>query len=147
MTQINNFELNIAIKIATNKCLAEDVKEFLALDTSHTEVDPKTEKRLIRKLNFDEWKNVRRFSAKALKYASITLVSLVSLFFALSMMIQPVRAAFFGAIVTWYEDYIVVRYVEDADENKNVDDGMIPAKMNYIPDGWSVVSENLNNGN
>lgn len=139
MTRINDFELSIAIKIAADRCLADDVDRFMALDIKNTVVDPRVEKRVSRKLKFDEWKNVRRISASMLKYAAIILVSAVSLFFAFSMTIQPVRAAFFGAIVTWYEDFIDVRYVEDVDDTVN--DDIIPAKMNYIPDGWIVSSE------
>lgn len=139
MTRINDFELSIAIKIAADRCLADDVDRFMALDIKNTVVDPRVEKRVSRKLKFDEWKNVRRISAGMLKYAAIALASAVSLFFALSMTIQPVRAAFFGAIVTWYEDFIDVRYGEDVNDTAN--DDIIPAKMNYIPDGWIVSSE------
>lgn len=139
MTRINDFELSIAIKIAADRCLADDVDRFMALDIKNTVVDPRVEKRVSRKLKFDEWKNVRRISAGMLKYAAIALASAVSLFFALSMTIQPIRAAFFGAIVTWYEDFIDVRYGEDVDDTVN--DDIIPAKMNYIPDGWIVSSE------
>ncbi len=143
MTRINDFELNIAIKIAADRCLADDVDKFMTLDIKNTVVDPRVEKRVSRKVRFDEWKNVRRVSAGILKYAAIVLVSAVSLFFAASMTIQPVRAAFFGAIVTWYENFIDVRYGEDVDEVNNIvnEDELVPANLKYIPSGWSITSE------
>ena len=143
MTRINDFEFSIAVKIAANRCLAADVEEFLALDTEDTVVDPNVEKRVARKLRFDEWKDVRRISVKTLKYAMIALVSAVSLFFGLAMSIQPVRAAFFGAIVTWYEDYIDVRYEEDTDDTEH---DLVAVKLTYLPDGWSITDEHFDNG-
>lgn len=143
MTRINDFELSIAIKIAADRCLADDVDRFMALDIKNTVVDPRVEKRVSRKLRFDEWKNVRRISAGMLKYAAIALASAVSLFFALSMTIQPIRAAFFGAIVTWYEDFIDVRYGGDVEDVNNIVDEneLVPSNFGYIPNGWSITSE------
>ena len=144
MTRINDFEFSIAMKIAANRCLAADVSEFMALDTEDTVVDPNVEKRVVRKLRFDEWKDVRRISVKTLKYAMIAIVSAVSLFFGVAMSIQPVRAAFFGAIVTWYEDFIDERY-----EDYTVDDtghDLVTAKLTYLPDGWSITYEYSDDG-
>ena len=141
MTRINDFEFNIAMKIAANRCLAADVSEFLALNTEDTVVDPGVEKRVVRKLKFDEWKNVRRVSTKALKYAVIALMSAVSLFFGVAMTIQPVRAAFFGAIVTWYEDYVRVTFEAGEPNEVNAENELVPAKLGYLPEGWSITSE------
>ena len=143
MTRINDFELSIAIKVAADRCLADDVDMFMSLDVRNTVVDPRVEKRVSRKLRFDEWKDLRRISAGMLKYAAIVLVSVISLFFALSMTIQPVRAAFFGAIVTWYENFIDVRYGGDVDGINIVidEETLVPAEFSYLPSGWSITSE------
>lgn len=143
MTRINDFELSIAIKVAADRCLANDVDMFMSLDVKNTAVDPRVEKRVSRKLRFDEWKDLRRISAGMLKYAAIVLVSVISLFFALSMTIQPVRAAFFGAIVTWYENFIDVRYGGDVDGINIVidEEALVPAEFSYLPSGWSITSE------
>ena len=146
MTRINDFELSIAIKVAADRCLADDVDMFMSLDVKNTVVDPRVEKRVSRKLRFDEWKDLRRISAGMLKYAAIVLVSVISLFFALSMTIQPVRAAFFGAIVTWYENFIDVRYGGDFDGINIIDkEALVPAEFSYLPSGWSITSEDKNN--
>ena len=146
MTRINDFEFSIAVKIAANRCLAADVSEFLALNTDNTVVDPNVEKRVARKLRFDEWKDVRRVSATVLKYALIVLVSAVSLFFATAMTIQPVRAAFFGAIVTWYEDYFRVTFEAGEPNEVNAENELVPAKIGYLPEGWSITSEHSSDG-
>ena len=147
MTRINDFELSIAIKVAADRCLADDVDMFMSLDVKNTVVDPRVEKRVSRKLRFDEWKDLRRISAGMLKYAAIVLVSVISLFFALSMTIQPVRAAFFGAIVTWYENFIDVRYGGNVDGINIVidEETLVPAEFSYLPSGWSITSEDKNN--
>lgn len=142
MTQINDFEFSIAMKIAANRCLAADVSEFLALNTENTVVDPNVEKRVVRKLRFDEWKDVRRISFKTLKYAMIAIVSTVSIFFGVAMSIQPVRAAFFGAIVTWYEDFIDVRYEEDTSDVSN-NGSFVAMKPSYLPPSFGVVFDNI----
>lgn len=146
MTRINDFELNIAMKIAANRCLAADVSEFMSLDTEDTVVAPHVEKRVVRKLKSDEWKDVRRISVKALKYAVIALVSAVSLFFGVSMSIQPVRAAFFRAIVTWYEDYVRVTYEASEADAVNYEDDFVTAKVGYLPEGWSITHEHTRKG-
>lgn len=146
MTRINDFEFNIAMKIAANRCLAADVSEFMALDTEDTVVAPHVEKRVVRKLKSDEWKDVRRISVKALKYAVIALVSAVSLFFGVSMSIQPVRAAFFRAIVTWYEDYVRVTYEANEPAAANYEDDFVTAKVGYLPEGWSITHEHTKYG-
>lgn len=140
MARINDFELGIAIKIAAKRCLDAEVSEFMALNTENTTVAPRVEKRVSRKLRSDEWKPLRHVSALTLKYAVIALVCTVSVFFAFSMTVTPVRAAFFGAIITWYEEYIDVRYESDGNENTNEE--MIVKKPTYIPDGWSIIEEN-----
>lgn len=149
MTRINDFEFSIAMKIAANRCLADDVNLFMGLDTAETVVDPHVEKRVVRRLKYDEWKNVRIVSAKTLKYALIVIVSAVSLFFATAMTIQPVRAAFFNAIITWYEDFIEVRYEDDVaqtekTENDTNDTSFQISFPQYLPDGLTTTFETVN---
>lgn len=142
MTKISDFELNIALKVGANSCLEADVNEFLNLDTDSYDVAPYIEKRVSRKLRFDEWKALRTVSAKALKIAMLVLVCGVSLFFATAMAISPVRAAFFGAITTWYDEYIEVKYEKTPAEEKAEESAEFTVKKpKYIPDGFNVVSE------
>lgn len=148
MTKISDFELNIALKVGANRCLEADIVEFLNLDTDNAEVSPNIEKRVTRKLNFDEWKEVRAVSAKVLKVAMLVLVCSLSIFFTLSMTITPVRAAFFGAITTWYDEYIEVRYDKTIEEEKA--DQTDPMefeikKPKYVPEGWQIDQEYSSN--
>lgn len=138
MTRISELEFNIAMKVASDRCLACDVADFLSLDTSDVTVAKSVQKRVYRHISFDTWKNVRKVTAKAAKCALIVLVSAITLFFAAAMSVQPVRSAFFGAIVTWYEDYIDVKYDGgDTDGSKD----FTVYKTGYLPDGWSVSYE------
>ena len=142
MTKISDFELNIALKVGANSCLEADVNEFLNLDTDSYDVAPYVEKRVSRKLRFDEWKALRTVSAKALKVAMLVLVCGVSLFFATAMAISPVRAAFFGAITTWYDEFIEVKYDKTPAEEKAEESAEFTVKKpKYVPKGFNVVSE------
>lgn len=142
MAQISDLEFSVAMKVAAGRWLAADVENFLALDTEKTVVDPRVKKRIERKLELDKWEGVRQITAKTLKYAAIALVTAVSIFFGTTMSIRPVRAAFFGAIVTWYEDHIDVRY--DGEDNNA--EGIAVKKPTYVPDGWSITFEDTRNG-
>lgn len=142
MTKISDFELNIALKVGANRCLEADVGEFLGLDTDSSDVAPYVKKRVSRKLNFDEWKEVRAASAKVLKVAMLVLVCGVSLFFAAAMTITPVRAAFFGAITTWYDEYIEVRYDKTPAEEKAEESAEFTVKKpTYVPEGLNLTNE------
>ncbi len=142
MTKISDFELSIALKVGANSCLESDVNEFLALDTDSYDVAPYVEKRVLRKLSFDEWKAFRTASAKVLKVAVLVLVCGVSLFFAAAMTITPVRAAFFGAIITLHDEYIEVKYEKTPAEEKAEESAEFTVqKPTYIPDGFNVVHE------
>ncbi len=141
MERISDFELNIAIKIASNISLRADVEEFMKLNTEDTVVDAGVEKRVSRKLRFDSWKDIRRISLSSLKYVAVAVMCITTVFFAASMAIQPIRAAFFGAVVTWYEEFVDVRfdgaeYVAEASEEE-----FVIMKPTYLPDGWEISYE------
>ena len=49
------------------------------------------------------------------------------------MSIEPVRAAFIEAVVTWYEDYFLVSF-----QKSQVDTEFVPMEPTYIPDGFEL---------
>ena len=148
--RISNLEFTIAMKIAADRCLAAEVEEFMKEDAEETPVSSKIDKRVSRKLWFEEWKNARVFTLKTFKVALILFMCATTVFFMSTMTIKSVRAAFFGAIVTWYEDYVDVRYedepVDSGESKENVDEEIIPAQFGYLPDGWSITHEHSGNG-
>ncbi|MBR6807946.1 MAG: DUF4367 domain-containing protein [Clostridia bacterium] len=146
MTSISDFELSIALKVASSSCLEADVAEFLNLNTENFHVSPNVEKRVSRKLGFDEWKAFRKGFAKTVKIAMLVLVCGAGLFFATAMSISPVRASFFGAIVTWYNEYFEVKYDKTpAEENEEITDNgtaeFVAKKPTYVPEGFDLVNE------
>lgn len=145
MERISDFEFNIAMKIAANRSLSADVEEFMQLDIEDTVVDAKVKKRVSRKLRFDSWKDIRRISANSLKYASILVMCVTTVFFAVAMSIQPVRAAFFCAIVTWYDEYVDVRFHEEEETVAASEDEFVIMKPTYLPDGYEISYEYSDN--
>ena len=138
MPQINDFELGLVLKAAADKCLDDDVNEFMSLETDNVEIYPITENRVMSRLRA---RRVNGFQ-KAVRAASIILVSI----FALSMCIQPIRAAFIGAIVTWYEDHVGIRYESSRDKYPDREVSF-PAKLGYVPERLSIMLEKESGNN
>ena len=106
MTQINDFEFGSAVKIAAGRCLADEVTDFLSLNVDDISVDARVEKNLMRKLKDDRWEKLRSAAVKTAKYASIVLISSMSILIAVSLFSKPIRAAVYDVLTGWYEKIV-----------------------------------------
>ncbi|MBR4000338.1 MAG: DUF4367 domain-containing protein [Clostridia bacterium] len=70
-----------------------------------------------------------------LKRTVVACLVIVTVAFASAMCIQPVRAAFWNAIVTWYERYVDIAFVA---EEENFPQTILERKIPEIPDGWTI---------
>ena len=138
MRAISDLEMGIAIKLASNKYLDDLYDEFMSYNVSDVEVNPKINKRISRKISFSEWKDVRVAVAKVSKIAVMFACCIISAFFLAAMCITPVRAAFTGAILTWYDEYVTVHYGSNQQED---DSELVIKKPTYIPEGYELTSE------
>lgn len=81
------------------------------------------------------------------KRITVACLAIVTVLFATAMSIHPIRAAFWEAVLTWYEDYIAIRMEKDpeVDYPKFIEERILPEN---IPEGWriEVVGENKVNG-
>ena len=142
MKAISDLEMGIAIKLASNKYLDDLYDEFMSYNVSDVEVNPKINKRISRKIIFSEWKDVRVAAAKVSKIAVMFACCIISAFFLAAMCITPVRAAFTGAILTWYDEYVKVSYVNNTQKN-DVNSELTIKKPTYIPEKMEVKHEDV----
>lgn len=137
MVKINESNMRVILKLAAEQCLDEDVAAFDALDISDITVSRKTRNRVLRAASKAQTDASWHIFTQVLKKAAVICLVTVSLLFAAAMSIEPVRAAFWEAIVTWYDEYIGINFDYE-------DEGYIPTKIERvilpdIPEGWETV--------
>ena len=123
------------MRVAAKACLDTDAAAFEALDTSDTVISRKTERKIQRMIRNGIQNNVGTF--KVLKRLAAACMIICTVLFGISMSIQPVRAAFRDAILSWYDEYIRVFFVEKTE-------GFCPSYIEkavcpeYLPEGWTM---------
>ncbi len=131
---IDNTDFDIIMKLASKACLDEDVSEYDQLDTQNIEIDQKTTRRVKRALFF---KTVQESQGViVLKKITVACLLVCTIVFGVAMSIQPVRAAFFDVIVTWYDKYVGILLVNDSEiEYPNIIEEII---IPPLDEGWNI---------
>ncbi|MBR4962099.1 MAG: hypothetical protein IKY52_14475 [Clostridia bacterium] len=128
-----NSNFQILMRQAVRNCVEEEFFEFRTGDVSGVTVHPRIRRKVkaaIRRMYLRSsvgWQILRRSVAACLVIVTVA--------FASAMCIQPVRAAFWNAIVTWYEDYIGILFISDGEYPAKIQERKFPE----IPDGWDLV--------
>lgn len=148
MEKISDANLSIVLKLASKMSLDDDVAFFDSLDTSDCVVREKVFKRVQRALAWERTRVFRQYALMIAKRIAIIFLAVGTFLFTAAMCIEPVRAAIIEAIITWYEDFVEMRYVNEAnDENPTtIEKVMLPAGLSddwvitkIHEDPWSVV--------
>ncbi len=131
----NERNFDILMKLAVDKCMEDEIAEFDALDTSDITVTEKTRRKVMNTLRM---KYLREsLGVQIMKRLIVACLAIVTVLFAAAMSIQPIRAAFWEAVVTWYEDYIAIRMEKDpeVDYPKVIEERILPENL---PEGWRI---------
>lgn len=141
----NERNFDILMKLAVDKCMEDEIAEFDALDTSDITVTEKIRRKVMNALRMKYL--CESIGVQIMKRITIACLAIVTVLFAAAMSIQPIRAAFWEAVVTWYEDYIAIRMEKDPDVDypKVIEERILPENL---PEGWriEIVSENKASG-
>ena len=128
-------EFETIIGHGAEKWLDDEIDVMTNLDVSEYTLSDNMDRRIrssIRRNSRKErWAPVFHYA----KIAGIIFVSVISILFAAAMMIQPVRAAFFNAIVQWYDNYVAIRFVSEEDFPTTIEEVKYPT---YLPEGWQI---------
>ena len=136
MERISEENFNLLLRLATNQSMDADMELFDSLDTSDITFNEKAEKRILRAIRHGNTAAVRKKWLNAIQRVAAVVLIVTTTFFAMAMCIEPVRAAFINAIVTWYEDYVSIWFGEkDADAPKTIEKEYTIANL---PDGWTM---------
>ena len=134
MERISNSTFRLLLQLAAAKSMEADVELFDSLDTSEITISEKVERRILRAIRRDKTAPVRRKWLTALQRAAAVVLIVTTTFFAAAMCIEPVRAAFIHAIVTWYEDYVSIWFGEkEEDAPTTIEEVYTIANL---PEGW-----------
>lgn len=137
-------EFEILMRLATKECLDEEVAEFNAIDTSDITISKKTTRKVMRAI----WLASIRDSQGMIVLKKVVVASMLicTILFTSMMCIRPVRAAFWNAIVTWYENHIGIVFVQEdtVEYPEFIEETVLPD----LPDGWtlSVIYEGQSGG-
>jgi hypothetical protein len=128
-------EFETIIGLGAEKWLDDEIDVMTNLDVSEFTLSDKMERHIRSSIQRNSRKEKWTPVFHCAKIAGIILVSVISILFAAAMMIQPVRAAFFDAIVQWYDDYIAIRFVPEEDVPTKIEEVKYPT---YLPKGWQI---------
>lgn len=129
---IGNTDFEFVMKLASKACLDADVAEFDSLDTEDITINPKTTQKVKRVLFF---KTVQESQTlKVLKKITVACLLVCTILFGAAMSVQPIRAAIVNAVVTWYERYIGILFVED--EEKEYPTVIEEVILPPLDEGW-----------
>lgn len=120
----------LGLKAAARLCLDEEVAAFDCIDTAGIKVSRRTAARILRAIRASRSTFARRFG----RAAACFLIAL-SLLFAAAMCIEPIRASILNAVLTWYEEYVAVRFVAPAEDTPSrICETILPD----IPSKWET---------
>lgn len=131
----NDVNFPVLVKLAVQEYMEKEITDFDALDDSEISVSAKAVRKFNNRLLIQKIRE-----AKILLYMkriTVAVMVVVTVTFAGAMCIQPVRAAFWDAIITWCEKYLIVQLAEDEAEEypQKIEKRMLPA---YLPEGWVI---------
>lgn len=128
-----NFD--ILMKLAVNKCMEDEIALFDSLDVSEVTVSDKTRRKVTMTIRRQSIRNSAWLQMT--KRVAVACLVFVTVFFASAMCIQPVRAAFWNAIVTWYEEYIgiVFEREDEIEYPTTIEERILPESL---LDGWTI---------
>lgn len=132
---MTNMYFNIMIKLASAPCLDIDVAEFDALDTSQIEVSSRTSRKIHLAINREKIRHSQ--GSIVLKRVAVLFMVVSMLLFTVTMCIEPIRAAFWEAVVTWYEECIGILFLVEGGEGvpEFIEENVFP---DYLPEGWRI---------
>ena len=124
-----------AVRDGAAAWLEEEIRAMREIDPEAHQISQETDQRIRRALKRDRMRSDLTPFLRGLRTAAVAVISAAALFFALSMTVQPVRAAFWEAIVNWYADAVSVHFSADRPLPDSIREVRYPT---YIPAGWRL---------
>ncbi|MBO5128549.1 MAG: DUF4367 domain-containing protein, partial [Clostridia bacterium] len=136
---IKNFDrLEALILLAGDTLIEEDVEYAENLPDHFDGLSEKTERKIRRRIIANRRKKEHPMSLwmSGLRRAAVIVLVVCSTLFALTVAIEPIRAALFGAVMEMFDEYVDVRW--DDGEWRNSKKLTEVKEPSYIPKGYEV---------
>lgn len=131
--------LDVLLLLAGDTLINEDVEYVGNLPDHFKGLSAETEKKIQRKITAANRQRNRRevpIWMNSLRRAAVVVLAVCSVLFGASMMIEPIRAAMFGAVMEMFDEYVDVRW--DDGEWENSEKLTEVKEPSYIPEGYEV---------
>ena len=131
--------LDVLILLAGDTLIDEDVEYVGNLPDHFKGLSAETEKKIQRKIAAENRQQNRREVPRwmnSLRRAAVVVLAVCSVLFGASMMIEPIRAALFGAVMEMFDEYVDVRWNDG--EWRNPQKLTEIKETSYIPEGYEV---------
>lgn len=140
MTTISDSSFESALRAVLGECMREDGEWLTCSEPADARVsraaDRKIGAAIRRDARKDRWAPIMVFLQKS----GETLASALAVLFVLAMTVQPVRAAFWNAIVQWYDTTVRVIFTTESPFPATIERVKYP---DPIPDGWTLEGESV----
>jgi len=107
----NNFDL--LLRLAADRVMASDVEQFDSIDTTGITISEKVENKILRMIRRSRTADTRKIWIRSLQRVAVIVLVVITATFTAAMCIEPIRAAFIDAVITWYDDYISILFIRD----------------------------------
>ena len=140
MTTISDSSIESALRAVLGECMHEDGEWLTCSEPADARVsraaDRKIGAAIRRDARKDRWAPVMVF----LRKSGAALASALAVLFILAMTVQPVRAAFWNAIIQWYDTTVRVIFTTESPFPATIERVKYP---DPIPDGWTLEGESV----
>ena len=140
MTTITDSSFESALRAVLGECMREDGEWLTHSVPTNAQVsraaDRKISAAIHRDARKDRWTPIMVF----LRKSAVALASAFAVLFILAMTVQPVRAALWNAVVTWYDTTVRVIFTTESPFPATIERVKHP---DPIPDGWTLEGESV----
>ena len=135
MTKISDSQFESVLRTVLEDCFREDGERLTRSDCADVRISRAADRKIRTAIRRDARKDRLSPALPLLRKAGVALASALSALFILGMMVQPVRAAFWNAVVKWYDTAIRVVFAAESPFPATIEAVRYP---DPIPDGWTL---------
>ncbi len=136
MVELSKNDFDLLLRLAADRVMASDVEQFALIDTTGITISEKTENKILRMIRRSRTADTRKIWIRSLQRVAIIVLVVITATFTAAMCIEPIRAAFVDAVITWYDDYISILFIEDNQDSPTTIEAIYT--FDNLPEGWTI---------
>ncbi len=140
MTTISDSSFESALRAVLGECMREDGEWLTNSAPTNARVSRAADRKIRAAIRRDVRKDRQTPAIMFLRKSVVALASAMAVLFILAMTVQPVRAAFWNAIVKWYDTTIRLIFTTESPLPATLERVKHP---DPIPGGWTLEGESV----